>query len=88
MEIKKAVKSRVTCPPCGSEITFTLDEIDFSNKPFHQGGWIICPHCGCDIQTHEYWYSSDRFELNQGIVTTIYEGEEDFLHGGEMCEQQ
>ena len=73
MEIKKAVKYQVTCPHCGSEITFTLGEIDFSNKPFHVGGWVTCPHCGCDIQTHEYWYSSDRFELIQSRVITIFD---------------
>lgn len=76
MKIKTAKEYQVTCPHCGSIITFTLDEIDFSNKPFHTGGWITCPHCHCDIQTHEYWYSSDRFELDKGRVTTICEEKE------------
>jgi len=88
MEIKKAVKYKVTCPHCGSVITFEIGEIDFSNRPFHTGGWITCPHCGCDIKTHEYWYSSDHFELNSGRVTTIFEGEEELDNGLKMCRQQ
>lgn len=87
MEIKKAVKYRVVCPHCGSVIKFKLNEVEFDDSCADFGGYIKCSCCGRKIQTHDGYWTKKEFYLS-GSVVVIYEGEEDFLHGGEMCEQQ
>lgn len=53
MEIIKVDKYKVQCPCCKAKLTFKLKEIDFEDKPFHRGGFIKCPVCSREIQTHE-----------------------------------
>ena len=75
MKVKRAIKYKVTCPHCGSEIEFTLEEVDFDKTCTDFGGYVKCPTCGRRIQTHDGYWSSNEYYLLK-IVDVICEEKE------------
>ena len=76
MKVKRAVKYRVTCPHCGSELEFILDEVDFDRSSCTEfGGYVKCPTCGRRIQTHDGYWTSNEFYLLKTVEVICEEQE-------------
>ena len=75
MKVKRAIKYKVTCSHCGSEIEFVLDDVEFGTSCMDFGGFINCPCCGRIIQTHDGYWTSKKYCLLK-TVDVIFEEKE------------
>ena len=76
MNVKKAVKYKVDCPHCGSELEFILGEVNFRESCIGFGGYVECPVCGRQVQTHDGYWTEHRYYLLK-TVDVIFEKEEE-----------
>ena len=75
MKVKRAIKYKVTCPHCGSELEFTLDEVDFDKSCTEFGGYVNCSACGRRVQTHAGYWTSNEFYLLKTVDVICEEKE-------------
>ena len=80
MKVRAAVKYRMTCRHCGSELEFELHDIQFLPNAIEPFGFVDCPVCGRTNKTHYggYYCEKDSFRLLDN-VEIIYEPEEGML---------
>ena len=75
MKVKRAIKYKVICPHCGSELEFTLNEVRFGSSCTDFGGHVVCPTCGRIVQTHDGYWTRNEYCLLK-CVDVIYEDKE------------